>query len=404
MEHLNKKKILLGEALPATLYVLIYTLYTVVFSFQINLMLIRISYMVFYVITLWFTISTFQNYSSSPFIRRLTMMFGLILLYGAILHITGTAGFKRSVSPFGVMFLYISSILPIYPFYYFERKGMINPSWFKYVFFLFCVCAYGLYFHTQQHVIESLLKNEGEFTNNSGYVIVSLLPFIAFFEKRNIIQYVILVIIILATILCFKRGAIVVAVLSMVYFFLQKTKSSNNKKKLMVVVLGIAAALVVYWYVDNLFQSNAYFYSRVIVSSEGDSSGRDQIYSYFLNYYFSNENGIIGMFFGNGMAGTVKIRGIEAHNDWIEILIDMGLLGVFFYLSYWITNYKYYRYARKHLPYTIVMAMGMVLIINFSRTLFSMSLNDMSFFSASLIGYTMALVDKNKTNKILPQK
>ena len=41
----------------------------------------------------------------------------------------------------------------------------------------------------------------------------------------------------------------------------------------------------------------------------------------------------------------------------------------------------------------VVVAMGMVLIINFGRTLFSMSFNDMSFFSAMLIGYTMAMVD-----------
>lgn len=404
MEYQNKKNNLLGETLPATLYILVYTVYTIVFSFQVNLLLIRISYVIFYAMSLWFTIRTFQNYSRSPFIRRLTMMLALILFYCVILQITGTAGFMRSVSPTGVMFLYISSVLPMYPLYYFGRKGMLNPSWFKFAFFLFCVCAYGLYFHNQQQVIESLLKDEGEFTNNSGYVIASLLPFIAFFNKRSTFQYVALVLITIATIFCFKRGAIVVVVISLAYFFLLKTKNSNNIGRIASLVLGIAASFVLYWYVESLFQSNDYFYNRVIATSEGDSSGREQIYSYFLNYYFSNENGIFGMLLGNGMQGTVKIHAIEAHNDWIEFLIDMGLLGIVFYISYWIIYYKYYKYARKHLPNTIVMAMGMVLIINFSQTLFSMSFNNMTFFSTSLLGYTMALVDNSKTGELLSKK
>lgn len=398
MEQLSNNKSLWGATLPATLYVLVYTVYIIVFSFHINLLLIRISYVVFYAITLWFTIKTFQHYWDSLFVKRMTMMFALVLLYALILKIFGTAGFKRSVSPTGIMILYASSVLPVYPFYYFGRRDMVYTSWFKFVFFLFCICAYGLYFNTQQQVIESLLKDEGEFTNNSGFVIASLLPFIAFFNKRSLFQYVALVLITIATIFCFKRGAIVVVVIAAVYFFLLKTKTSNNIGKIIVIALGIAATASLYLYVENLFQSSDYFYRRVIATSEGDSSGRDRIYSFFLNYYFSNENGIVGMLFGNGMAGTVKIHAIEAHNDWIEFLIDMGILGVVFYMFYWVTNYKYYKYARKHLSDTIVTAMGMVLIIVFVRTLFSMSFNDMSFFSASLLGYTMALVDKSRVD------
>ena len=44
--------------------------------------------------------------------------------------------------------------------------------------------------------------------------------------------------------------------------------------------------------------------------------------------------------------------------------------------------------------------MGMVLLMIFVRSFISMSLYDMSFFSAALIGYTMAMVDNNKKKHV----
>lgn len=387
-----------GYALPATIYVLVYTIWTVAFSFQLNLNLIRASYAVFYAISIWYLFKSLKYWSSSAFLRSLTFMFGLVMVYCLFLMLTGTSGFKRDVNPTGYTLLYVASVLPIYSFYYFSRKGMLSSYWFMIMTILFCLNAYALYYENQQRMLEMLVGESEDFTNNSGYIIVSLLPLMAFFNKRSIIQYVGLFFIMAATILCFKRGAILVGFLAIAYFIFKKVNVRSTSRRITTIALVAVMLVFLYRFFDSIFLTNDYFYKRVMLTREGDSSGRDSIFDFFWNYFSSSENGVLGIVFGNGAAATVKLLGIEAHNDWMEFAIDFGLLGIILYLFYWFTIYKYYKFARKNLSDTIVLAMGMVLIINFARTFFSMSFISMTFMGTALIGYTMAMVDEVKTS------
>lgn len=393
MAQQSLKNNLFGYALPATIYVLVYTIWTMAFSFHLNQDLIRASYAVFYAISFWCFFKSLKYWNSSAFLRSLTFMFGLVMVYCLFLMLTGTSGFKRELNPTNYTLLYVASVLPIYSFYYFGRKGMLSSYWFMVMTILFCINAYALYYQNEQRMLEMLVGGSEDFTNNSGYLIVSLLPLMAFFNKRSIIQYVGLFFIMAATIICFKRGAILVGFLAIAYFILKKLNVKNTFRRITTIALVAVLLVLLYRYFDSIFLTNDYFYQRVMLTREGDSSGRDSIYGYFWNFLSSSKNGVLGMLFGNGAAGTVKLLGIEAHNDWIEFAIDFGLLGIIVYLIYWFTIYKNYKFARKNLSDTIVLAMGMVLIINFARTFFSMSFISMTFMSTALIGYTMAMVD-----------
>ena len=390
------KNNIFGYALPATIYVLVYTIWTVAFSFHLNLNLIRASYAVFYAVSIWYFFKSMKYWNSSVFLRSLTFMFGLVMVYCLFLMMTGTSGFKREVNPTNHTLLYVASVLPLYSFYYFGRKGMVSSYWFMVMTILFCLNAYALYYENQQRILEILVGESEDFTNNSGYIIVSLLPLMAFFNKRSIIQYVGLFLIMAATILCFKRGAILVGFLAIAFFILKKVTVRSTSRRITTIVLVAVLLVLLYRYFDTIFLTNDYFYQRVMLTREGDSSGRDYIFGFFWKFFPSSENGIIGILFGNGAAATVKLLGIEAHNDWLEFAIDFGLLGIVLYLFYWLTFYKYYKFARKNLSDTIVLAMGMILIINFARTFFSMSFINMTFMSTALIGYTMAMVDEVK--------
>ena len=393
MGYKDNKDNVFGYALPATIYVLVYTIWTVAFSFHLNLNLIRAAYVVFYALSLWFFFKSLRYWSSSAFLRALTFMFGLVMVYCLFLVLTGTSGFKFEVNPTDYLLNYAASVLPIYSFYYFSRKGRLSFYWFMVMTILFCVNAYALYYENQQRVLEMLVGESEDFTNNSGYIIVSLLPLMAFFSKRSIIQYVGLFLIMAATILCFKRGAILVGLIAIAYFIFKKVNVRNNSRRITTIALVAVLLVLLYRYFGSIFLTNDYFYQRVMLTREGNSSGRDSIYGFFWDYFTSSENGVIGILLGNGAAATLKLLGVEAHNDWIEFAIDFGLLGIALYLFYWFTIYKYYKFARKNLSDTIVLAMGMVLIIILARSFFSMSFISMSFMSTALIGYTMAVVD-----------
>ena len=141
--------------------------------------------------------------------------------------------------------------------------------------------------------------------------------------------------------------------------------------------------------------SNDFFFNRVMETKEGKSSERDNIYGFFLNYFFSADNGF-NFIWGNGAYGTTKIYGTEAHNDWLEVAIDFGIVGLILFMSFWLSIYKNIRYSKKYISTALFSAVVMCVIFIFSRTFFSMSIGDLSFVSASVLGCGMGLIDRER--------
>lgn len=383
-----------GKALGATLYVLIYSLYTIAYSYKLNINLIRVGYVLFYALTLWYTLKVVLKNNKSPFLRILILFFLLIIIYGTVYLLQGKA--YGTTQPSTFLMVHIASVLPVFAFYYFGEKERLSNTWFALILVIFIIDAYCLYNSNKVDMLESLKNADEGFTNNSGYIWASLLPFVAFLNKRKILQYLSIGIIMLFVLLCFKRGAIVVAVVALLYFMLYSMKKTGLGSKMLIVLLTLAVMVFLFNYMESLLSQNLFFAARMEKTLEGDSSGRDIIYLFFFKYFFSAENGV-NILFGNGAFYTIKLFGIEAHNDWLEYAIDLGLIGIVMYIIYWkrIAN-NYFYFSKNNNDNTFLIAMGMVVIINFIRTFISMSFNDISFFSAALLGYTMAVVDKQR--------
>lgn len=395
----NIPKILGGKALWATLYVLIYSLYTAAFSFKLNVNFIRIGYVLFYAFSVWYTLKVVSKGNWFPFLKILILFFSLVLIHGVIFLVQGTSYGHIQSSTF--LINHAASVLPIFPFYYFGKYEKLTNNWFALMLILFAFDAYCLYYHNRAIFLESIINADEGFINNSGYVWASLLPFVAFLNKSKILQYLSIAIIMYFVLTCFKRGAIVVVIVSLLYFVLHTMLKAGWKQKILIVFLTIAGVLLLFNFTETLLSENQFFAVRMERSLEGDSGGRDSIYSFFYKYFFSAENAA-NIVFGDGAFATIKLLGIEAHNDWLEYAIDMGLIGIVLYFFYWKRMAKNYFYFSKYSKDDIILtAMGMVLIINFIRTFVSMSFSDMSFFSAALIGYTMAVVDKQRFIKAI---
>ena len=87
---------------------------------------------------------------------------------------------------------------------------------------------------------------------------------------------------------------------------------------------------------------------------------------------------------GNGAWATTKITWTAAHNDWLEILIDMGIMGVCFYVYYWYIFGK--TILKSQLPSLSRFGIMLVFLNMFFKTIFSMSFTDMTFFHAIMLG------------------
>ena len=171
-------------------------------------------------------------------------------------------------------------------------------------------------------------------------------------------------------------------------------KNSRGRVKLFVILLSVLSLFAAIVIVNYLILNNEYFIYRIERTLEGDSSHRDEIYMDYLTHFIAETN-FFRFVFGNGADATLSIGTNYAHNDWLELAINNGILGVAIYVWYFIALFKDSNTLRRNNPlYSKVILM--VLIIMFASTLFSMSYASMNKALSLAIGFSLAQIYNKK--------
>lgn len=348
----------------------------------------------FFALSIFYFFKVVTKEQMNPFVKSLSFIVLLVAVYGGVFFITGTdGGWLRPADPLFFLTSFFESLLPVYAFYYFSKKNLINETWFKVAAIVFFAAAIYTYF---SHLMDIQIEyGDEERTNNSAYGIVSLIPLLVFFRKRPIVQFLGLGVIAILVLSGFKRGAILITGLSAIIFFWRAYKQQTSFKKLWVLILIIIVCIVAIRYIGNLLENSLYFNARIERTLEGDASLREDIYVDYFHFYFENSN-IIQYLIGYGAYGTCHYLGLMAHNDWLELLIDMGLLGFFAYLIYWIRYYKMYRESKRYDIMHISDTLLLFGLIYFLKSFFSMSIMGLPIYATSVLGYAMAKFDDVK--------
>ena len=154
-------------------------------------------------------------------------------------------------------------------------------------------------------------------------------------------------------------------------------------------VLIFSAIIVIagVYIVGYMMETSDYFMARIAQTEEGGSSGRDAIYEHFWNH-FKNETDNVKFIFGNGANATLGIYINYAHNDWLEIAINQGVLGLVAYAFYWLCFLKTI-WKTKHNK-TARLVLSLCFISFFVMTIFSMSYTEYSMMACTTFGYCLA--------------
>lgn len=335
------------------------------------------------------------RYKLPVYFKALNVLLVMFTIYGVLLLISGErltikeSGMELSNTEY-LKTIY-KSLLPIYPFFVFTKQGLLKESTIKVWFFIFLVLAIRSFFKAQERNLQAALErgsSSEEFTLNAGYTFVALLPALVLYHKKPIIQYVGMLVCFYFIVVSVKRGAIVCGVLCLVWFMVTNLKSVSRKTKWVMVLISVLMVLGGIYLFRYVLETSAYFQYRLELTLEGNSSHRDELYQQFWSH-FINEDNPLRFLFGNGANATVKIGTNLAHSDWLEIAINQGLLGLVVYLVYWICFYITWRRSKQN-PQAF-MAIGMLFIIYFLSTIFSMSYNSMSRCAAMVLGYYLAV-------------
>lgn len=288
----------------------------------------------------------------------------------------------------------MKSILPIFAFYYYAERGCYTKPVLRVWLLVFIVSAIYIYFmHTAEAEFAMIDFSSEQHVNGYAYIIVAVVPGIAIFKGNRIVQVGILLLTMVFALLSMKRGAIIVSILCLALYSLISLKKASIWGKIVLVILAIVVIRIFLDLFGFLTENNAFFSDRLDATLGGYSSGRDRIASFFLDYFFNKANAF-EMLFGSGAYATIRIGDNFAHNDWIEILICEGLLGIILYANYWINAFMTIRKTRDNQE--AYLAISLFVIIYFMKTFFSMSINDMSYTSTLFLGYYLSVAEKEK--------
>lgn len=346
---------------------------------------------------LYYTLKVIAMKGNPVYFKGLNCLFFIFVVYGGILlfsdhhYVIKAKRFgDATVSNFSFLKNIFLSLPNIYTFYYFSTKKYLTEKLLKrWVFVLFGVAVFR-FFDYQMSTIQMLLLegiDSDKVTNNMGYLFVALIPSVALFRHKSVLQYGMMIFCMAFIVMGMKRGAIIVGMLLMLYFLYFNYRYHQSMSRTKVLFFSALIVIAGVYIVENMMETSDYFMARIEQTREGGSSGRDAIYEHFWNH-FKNETDNFKYMFGNGANATLGIYINYAHNDWLEIAINQGVLGLVAYAFYWlcflktIWNTKHNKTAR--------LVLSLAFISFFVETIFSMSYTEYSMMACTTFGYCLA--------------
>lgn len=259
--------------------------------------------------------------------------------------------------------------LPLFPFYFLARKGEFKESHLLRFFIIMLILSVIEFNYNKNVIISNRISDNTNVVNNTSYYFALLLPYIFIFKNR-IISILSLFIILFFILQGAKRGALIVGLVGAAFYIYYNLTSISPKRRITNYLFTISGVLVSLFYLYDYFLNNEYLIERIANISEG-GSGRDIIFINLLNNWYNSDN-LFNILFGYGFASTLKYSGTGhfAHNDWLELLTNFGILGVGLYLLIFL-NMMFMLFS-KNLSYQYKFILISIIFMWFFNTLFSM--------------------------------
>lgn len=319
-----------------------------------------------------------------------------LFLYGIFLGINllwaVVSGINRHFSYLSGL---LAGLLPLFPLYFLRWKGLISNTHLKYSLLFLIIVSVVSFFGWNTQILEE--KNIDFFTNNIGYYFVPLFP-VVYFLRNNLSKYIVIVLLTFFVLASAKRGALFCLLFELILYLYVMYFRNKKLGTFQKIVAGAGAVLSIFL-VTTYFSDDSYTMQRInntFNSSDKTDiySGRDVIYTTYLNDYISSEPKDI--FLGRGFNATMDIYELNAHNDWIEILVDYGLIAAIVYLIFFVSTF---RIARKTNILLYRYALYSVIGTMFIQTLFSMGFTSMSMcVTAMMLGYLFSAIYVSERN------
>lgn len=312
--------------------------------------------------------SMYWQFSSSNADSFLSIM--MIIVVIASLHIT----FRKPISTTNIVFIMILYYLYIlcvcifngyYDLFIQEPTMLFTMSYWMFLFCLFYGISNGYTISIQKlsSIIFALtivcfvlflryystnLKTGGLSGLNVVYYITFMLPFILV-NKRKKIGSIGMAINLFVALLSGKRGALIAVAISWIIWMNSNLKNQPSKKKILktfqYLIICIVAVFIIEMIINKLGLDIMDRMMEIISGEDDTGSGRTKIWSSYIDYMMSDN--IINTFFGRGYISAKRNPELSslnlgwAHNDFIQVMFDYGIIGLFVFCIIIIKFFKY---------------------------------------------------------------
>jgi hypothetical protein len=350
----------------------------------------RVILVLYLVCSIYYCKKAHEIIPNDRLIKALDKFLLLLMIYGSITLLwIGHKGFIGD-SPIDFAKKPLLCLLPIYAFFYFSYNKVITLEWlrtFTILMLITSILAYNLRYTKSVEMLYMSGSNRTDVTNSAAYLFVGLIPCLLFFTKQRITQLILLLVLGFYIISGTKRGAMLIGLVMIAYYMFFYLNKSTILMKLLYLFIFAGAVTLGYYFIESIIATNDYFVTRIDRTLDGDVSGRDNMYPKMICYVFEEAN-VFNMLFGSGANYTCKVIGNYAHNDWLEILVDCGLIGLIVFFNLCKRLFNIYRYIDSNSLWRY--AMGLVLIDFYLKTFFSMSYGDVTLSMSMIIGIAIA--------------
>lgn len=303
----------------------------------------------------------FEEGKRLPCEKALLFFIAFNLLHFAISFLWGTP----SSTQIGNI---LCALLPLSLFTCIAEKGVMTDKYVSIMAVILVIAGIMQFYHYEQMVLIKKGIEDMNVTNNASVALLMLLPML-FLVKSQLQKWITLLVCIFFILAGAKRGNILAAIIPVCLFvwFSLKDSRRSGVKIILVLAIIVAGAFMTYRWISN----NDYLLYRVEQAEEGNSSGRDVIYAGAWHTWYDSEY-FVHQLFGLGFDGILSAGGTNqyhAHNDWLEVLVNYGLLGIVLYMSVFITLFKQVRRIKS---FEMRMALLSGILIWFLKTFYSM--------------------------------
>lgn len=243
------------------------------------------------------------------------------------------------------------------PHYDIGIVGFFRVTWFLNAFFISYICSQRILAPTKPLIIACLVLLVinavfvylNIFTGVSSVVLTTddivvsnivfwsfcLLP-ICFLIEYPLLRNIAIAVISIICLFTMKRSAFIALFLILAFYIYsikhEKGKTFKFNRKYMFLSF-IVISVVLFKYGEQFLEIFNRNIDRLSSIEEDRGSNRFTVWKDVINAFDNNTT--IEWIFGNGMGSTlVKARHTTAHNDFLTILFEFGLIGVTFYISF----------------------------------------------------------------------